>query len=53
MFKWFGNAVTFKWWDQLWLQEGLGDYMKYKFADFAYQDWRLVSLNILKSFTFL
>ena len=41
-FKWFGNIVTFKWWDDLWLQEGLGDYLKYKFVDFAYQDWRIV-----------
>jgi len=22
--KWFGNFVTFKWWNELWLEEALG-----------------------------
>ncbi len=24
--KWFGNFVTFKWWNELWLEEALGKY---------------------------
>lgn len=40
---WFGNLVTFRWWNELWLQEGISDYLKYKFVDYAYDDeWRIV-----------
>ena len=46
-FKWAGNSVSIKWWDDLWLQQGLSGYLKYKFVDFAYQDWRIVSLGNL------
>jgi aminopeptidase N len=38
---WFGNLVTFKWWDELYLQEGLGDFFKYKVVDEAFPDWRV------------
>jgi aminopeptidase N len=39
---WFGGLVTFDWWNELWLQEGLGDFFKYKIVDETYPDWRIV-----------
>lgn len=36
---WFGNYVTFEWWDDLWLQEALADFFKYKAVDQAYNEW--------------
>jgi len=39
---WFGNFVTFSWWDELWLQESLGDYIKYRAVDEAYPEWNIL-----------
>ena len=30
---WFGNLVTMKWWDDLWLNESLADFMSYYSLD--------------------
>ena len=40
--KWFGNFVTFGWWDELWLQEALSDYVKYRAVELAYPEYNIV-----------
>uniref|UniRef100_A0A182LS53 glutamyl aminopeptidase n=1 Tax=Anopheles culicifacies TaxID=139723 RepID=A0A182LS53_9DIPT len=36
---WFGNLVTMKWWNELWLNEGFASYIEYKGMNEAYPDW--------------
>jgi aminopeptidase N len=35
--QWFGNLVTMRWWDDLWLNESFAEYMGYRVCDTATQ----------------
>lgn len=39
--QWFGNLVTMKWWDDLWLNESFATLMGYKVVDAIYPQWRI------------
>lgn len=39
---WFGNLVTMKWWDDLWLNEGFATYMEHVAVDSVFPQWNQV-----------
>ncbi len=37
--QWFGDLVTMKWWDDLWLNESFATFMAYKATDSIFPQW--------------
>ncbi|QEU60865.1 hypothetical protein KDRO_D05600 [Kluyveromyces lactis] len=47
--QWFGNLVTMKWWDELWLNEGFATWIGYLAVEKFFPDWDVPSMIMLQS----
>ena len=50
--QWFGDLVTMKWWDDLWLNESFATFMGYKMTDRLRPEWDTMSV-FLRDETFV
>ena len=39
--QWFGNLVTMRWWNNLWLNESFANMMEYQAVDTMFPEWRV------------
>jgi len=46
--QWFGNLVTMKWWNDIWLNEGAATFLQYKAVNHIWPEWGMTDLFILQ-----
>ena len=46
---WFGDLVTMRWWNDLWLNESFATFMESKMTDKIYPEWNVVSDFVLQN----
>src|ERR1019366_2669649 len=39
--QWFGNLVTMRWWDDIWLNESFANVMEYVAVNALFPDWQI------------